>query len=158
MGNLATSYLRDLLTYLFIPWLWHIKSSEIPGPAHKVPDGSVGRYVIVTGGYRHIQYLWIMVPQRVVGKPLMFKACSQCLKITQNVAFEFGHFSPIFGLLKMTGLVTLLDYQIELFKKTFLAFCPLKMYLARFARDAEWDFFCDFQTLCLFEVEGKVKV
>ena len=79
-----------------------------------------------------------MVPQRVVGKPLMFKACSQCLKITQNVAFEFGHFSPIFGLLKMTGLVTLFDHQIELFKKHFNELLSTQnVNVARFARNAE---------------------
>ena len=39
----------------------------------------------------------------------------QCLKITQNVPFEFlifWHFSPIFVLLKLTCLVTLLERNI----------------------------------------------
>ena len=34
---------------------------------------------------------------------------THCLKITQNVAFEFWHFPPIFVLLKLTCLVTLFD-------------------------------------------------
>ena len=57
---------------------------------------------------------------------------THCLKIIQNVAFEFWHFPPIFVLLKLTCLVTLFDC----FSKTrqngpFLAFlinfCSLKM-------------------------------
>ena len=43
----------------------------------------------------------------------------QCLKITQNVAFEFlefWHFSPIFVLLKLTCLVTLFDRKLQVFK------------------------------------------
>ena len=27
-------------------------------------------------------------------------------------------------------------------------FCPLNLNVARFARNVEWDFFCDFQTAC----------
>ena len=38
--------------------------------------------------------------------------------ITQNVAFEFWHFPPIFGLLKLTCLVTLLDRKLQVFKKS----------------------------------------
>ena len=40
---------------------------------------------------------------------------SHCLKITQNVAFEFltfWHFPPIFVLLKLTCLVTLFDRKL----------------------------------------------
>ena len=36
----------------------------------------------------------------------------QCLKITQNIAFEFWHFPPIFDLLKLTCLVTLFDRKL----------------------------------------------
>jgi len=36
-----------------------------------------------------------------------------CLKITQNVAFEFGHFPSIFVLLKVTCLVTLFDRKLQ---------------------------------------------
>ena len=58
-----------------------------------------------------------------------------CLKITQNVAFEFWHFPPIFVLLKVTCLVTLFDRKLQVCKNLlnwpFLAFlinfCPLKM-------------------------------
>ena len=56
--------------------------------------------------------------------------CPHCLKITQNVAFEFLNFDIFHQFLvqlKLTCLVTLV--------------------LTRFARNDEWDFFCDFQTL-----------
>ena len=44
---------------------------------------------------------------------------THCLKITQNVAFDFlGHFPPIFVLLKLTCLVTLFDCELQFFKKT----------------------------------------
>ena len=46
---------------------------------------------------------------------------SHCLKITQNVAFEFldfWHFSPIFVLLKLTCLVTLFDHKLHFFKNS----------------------------------------
>ena len=39
-------------------------------------------------------------------------AASHCLKIPQNVAFEFWHFPPIFVLLKLTCLVTLFDRKL----------------------------------------------
>ena len=45
---------------------------------------------------------------------------AQCLKITQNVAFEFiefWHFPPIFVLLKLTCLVTLIDRKLQVFQK-----------------------------------------
>ena len=46
---------------------------------------------------------------------------SHCLKITQNVSFEFfnfGNFSPIFVLLKLTCLVTLFDRKLQIFKNS----------------------------------------
>ena len=43
---------------------------------------------------------------------------SHCLKITQNVAFEFWHLPPIFVLLKLTCLVTLFDRKIQVFKNS----------------------------------------
>ena len=43
---------------------------------------------------------------------------SQCLKITQNVAFEFWHFPSIFVLLKRTCLVTLFDRKLQVFKNS----------------------------------------
>ena len=48
-----------------------------------------------------------------------------CLKITRNVAFEFlgfGHFPPIFVLLKMTCLLILFDRQLQVFKIHFRHF------------------------------------
>ena len=44
------------------------------------------------------------------------KYSTHCLKITQNVAFEFWHFPPIFVLLKLTCLVTLFDPKLQGFK------------------------------------------
>ena len=44
-----------------------------------------------------------------------------CLKITQNVAFEFlkvWHFPPIFVILKLTCLVTLFDRKLQVFKNS----------------------------------------
>ena len=41
-----------------------------------------------------------------------------CLKITQNVAFEFFKFQPIFVLLKLTCLVTLFDCKLQVFKNS----------------------------------------
>ena len=39
-------------------------------------------------------------------------------KKTQNVAFEFWHFPPIFVLLKLTCLVTLFDRKLQVFKNS----------------------------------------
>ena len=37
---------------------------------------------------------------------------AHCLKIAQNVAFEFLNFPPIFVILKLTCLVTLFDCEL----------------------------------------------
>ena len=67
----------------------------------------------------------------------------------------FWHFSPIFVLLKLTCLVTLFDRKLQVFKNSskwtiFGIFNQLlstqNVNVARFARNVEWDFFCDFQT------------
>ena len=89
-----------------------------------------------------------------------FVILAQCLKITQNVAFrifQFWHFPPIFVLLKVTCLITLFDSKLQVFKNSpkwiiFGIFNELlstqHVNVARFARNIECDFFCDFQTLC----------
>ena len=41
---------------------------------------------------------------------------AHCLKITQNVAFEFGLFQPIFVQFKLTCLVTMFDSKLHVFK------------------------------------------
>ena len=127
-----------------------------------------------------------------------WRRLSHCLKITQNVAFEFlhfgifhqfflnsnigtlippksfenyskcriwifefWHFPPIFVLLKLTCLVTLFDRKLQVFKNSpkwtiFGIFNELlstqNVNVARFARNVEWDFFCDFQTpwVCIY--------
>ena len=69
---------------------------------------------------------------------------AQCLKITQNVSFEFWHFQPIFTLLKFTCLVTLFDRKLQVFKywskcTIFVIFNELlstqNVNVARFARN-----------------------
>ena len=50
-----------------------------------------------------------------------FGPAPHCLKITQNVAFEFlefWHFPPIFVLLKLACLVTLFDRKLQVFKNS----------------------------------------
>ena len=78
---------------------------------------------------------------------------SHCLKITQNVSFsifQFWHFSTIFVLFKLTCLVTLFDLKLQFFKNSPIPFLYTQnVNIARFARNVEWDFFCDFQTLCV---------
>ena len=70
--------------------------------------------------------------------------------------FKYWHFSSIFVLIKVTNLVTLFDRKIQVFKNSpkltiFVIFNELlstqNVSVARFARNVEWDFFCDFQTL-----------
>ena len=62
---------------------------------------------------------------------------SQCLKITQNVAF--WHFPPIFVLLKLTCLVTLFDPKLQICKNspkwTILDICYLLLSIQNV-----WDF------------------
>ena len=69
----------------------------------------------------------------------------------------FWHFPPIFVLLKLPCLVTLFDCKFQVFKNSpkwtifgifnYLLFSQ-NVTLARFARNVELDFFCDFQTQC----------
>ena len=40
------------------------------------------------------------------------------MTITQNIAFEFWRFPPIFVLLKVTCLVTLFDCKLKIFKNS----------------------------------------
>ena len=83
----------------------------------------------------------------------LFENCSKC----RIWIFEFWHFPPIFVLLKVTCLVTLFDRKLQVFKNSpkwiiFGIFNQLlstqNVNVARFARNVEWDFFCDFQTPC----------
>mgnify|MGYP006863930545 CR=1 FL=1 len=80
---------------------------------------------------------------------------TRCLKITQNVAFEFWYFSPIFVLLKLTCMVTLFDRKLQIPKNapkwTIFGISnwlssTQNVNVAHFARNVEWGFFCDFQT------------
>ena len=69
--------------------------------------------------------------------------------------FEFWHFLSIFVQLKLTCLVTLFDRKLQVFKNSpkltiFGIFNQLlstqNVNVARFARNVEWYFSCDFQT------------
>ena len=80
----------------------------------------------------------------------LFKNYSKC----RIWSFEFWHFPPIFVLLKLTCLVTLFDRKLRVFKNSpkwtiFGNFNWLlstqNVNVACFARNVEWDFFCDFQ-------------
>ena len=72
---------------------------------------------------------------------LDFNQFSQCLKITPKVTFDF--FFQIWRFLPIPFLLKLLCFTASfLFSKT-RSKCKLN-----FARNVEWDFFCDFQTLC----------
>ena len=44
----------------------------------------------------------------------LFENCSKC----RILIFEFGHFPPIFFLLKLTCLVTLFDRKLQVFKNS----------------------------------------
>ena len=79
-------------------------------------------------------------------KPTLFESYSKCI----IWIFEFCHFSPIFVLLKLTCLVTLIDCKLQVFKNSpkctiFGIFNQLlstqNVNVARFARNVEWDFF-----------------
>ena len=68
---------------------------------------------------------------------------------------NFGIFHPFLSYLKLTCLVTLFDRKLQVFKKSpkwtiFGIFNELlstqNVNVARFARNAKCDFFCDFQT------------
>ena len=71
--------------------------------------------------------------------------------------FGLWHFLPIFVLLKLTCLVKLCDRKLQVFKNspkwTIFGLVDRRLStqngnVARFARNVEWDFFCDFQTPC----------
>ena len=56
-----------------------------------------------------------------LGTILLFRHTTNCLKIVQNVAFEFfefWHFPPIFVLFQLTCLVTLFDRKLKFFKNS----------------------------------------
>ena len=76
----------------------------------------------------------------------LFENCLKC----RILIFQFWHLPPIFVLLKLTYLVTLFDrkLQVTIFGIFNKVFSTQNVNVASFARNVEWDFFCDFQTLC----------
>ena len=90
-----------------------------------------------------------------------------CIKITQNVAFEFCYFPSIFVLIKLTCLVTLFDSKLQVFKNSpnWTILCTFNSLLstqnvnvARFAHNVERDFFSDFQTPCIVRIHSSLTV
>ena len=77
----------------------------------------------------------------------MFENYSKC----RIWIFHFWHFT--FVLLKLTCLATLFDRKHQTFKNR------QNSDIARFARNVEWDFFCNFQTSChLYELKTDFKI
>ena len=81
-----------------------------------------------------------------------------CIKNVVHIVWKFWHFPTIIVFLKLNSLVTLFDRKLQIFKKSpkltiFGLFNELlftqNVNVARFVRNVEWDFFCDFQTLCV---------
>ena len=61
-------------------------------------------------------WFWKSFLIKTAYKPNSFATLTQCLKVIQNVSFEFWYFPPIFVLLKMTILVALSDRKLKVFK------------------------------------------
>ena len=90
-------------------------------------------------------------------EPTLFENYSKC-------RLWIWDFRPIFVLLILTCLVTLFDRKLQVFKNspklTILGIfnkllSTQNVNVARFARNVEWDFFCDFQTLWAFIVTNR---
>ena len=99
---------------------------------------------------KYLSMLKSLSTSRTVKKGDRFLMDPRCLKMTQNVAFEFfnfGIFHQFFVLLKVTCLVTLFDRKLQVFKNS-------PKWTTRFARNVKCNFFCDFQTLCLLPPMG----
>ena len=86
-----------------------------------------------------------------------WKITQKLLKMS-HLNFWIWHFPPIFVFLKLTCLVTLLDRKLQVFKNSpnwtiFGIFNQLlstqNVNVARYARNVECDFFCNFQTPCI---------
>ena len=83
-----------------------------------------------SGYYENHKLIFGNSGKRKNKKPKYHFTWTHCLKITENVAFEFS---------KTRQNGTFLAFLINL--------CPFKnVNVARFARNVEWDFFCDSQT------------
>ena len=127
-------------------WQWHIIQTILT-------DSWVNKNIVC-----HRQYLFLLSiicsKKKVLSNPLkalflkhtLFENYSKC----RIWIFEFWHLSPIFVLSKLTSLVTLYDRKLQVFKSspnwTIFGLSTQNVNVARFARNVEWDFFCDFQT------------
>ena len=68
-----------------------------------------------------LSFKYVTYNEHTDNKELLEYQSSHCLKITQNVAyefFEFWHFPIIFDLLKLTCLATLFDHKLHVFKNS----------------------------------------
>ena len=95
-----------------------------------------------------------------LGYSSLFENCSIC----RIWIFEFWHFPPIFVLLKFTCLATLFDCKLQVFKNSpkwtilgiFNQLLSTQNINVNVARNVEWDFFCDFQTLWITVITKKI--
>ena len=144
-----------------VPWLtrvyWNIGHTAIakpgksvsPPPHNKLSRKQSGeeRFLINNlarqWGLRNLHFS-PQNPQKYIFQSLkLFENYSKC----RIWIFELWHFPPIFVVqLKLTCLVTLFDRKLQIFKNS-----PntQNVNVARFARNVEWYFFCDFQTPCI---------
>ena len=100
-----------------------------------------------------------LIVLKCVSRYMVNNTLAHCLKIVQNVAFEifvllsFSNFCPFkVNLFSNTVWLQASIYQklakIDQFWHFYELSLTQKICKARFARNVEWDFFCDFQTLC----------
>ena len=71
--------------------------------------------------FTHTYFFWIHQGSSSNKGKKYYSGSSNCLKITQNVAFDFfsfWHFPPIFVLSKLTCLVALFDRKLQVFKNS----------------------------------------
>ena len=146
------------------PWSTHIRKEKL----------------LFRTGFKYLNYhlSWNTLPKQSFSKATLVENYRKCLhiifmpKITlfpklshnnQNKCrlwlVDWWYFPPIIVLLKLTCLVTLIDCKFKVFNnssklKIFDIFNQLlsarKVNIARFTRDVEWDFLCNFQTPCLW--------
>ena len=103
---------------VFINWLVHrvIQISDFRGPNFRRTSSDFRHSLMVHSQASKVRHLSVRISTKHLNKRLItpcFPSQTQCLKITQNVTFQFCHFPPIFDLLKLTSLVTLFDLKLS---------------------------------------------
>ena len=85
------------------------------GPNFRRTSSDFRHSLMVHSQASKVRHLSVRISTKHLNKRLItpcFPSQTQCLKITQNVTFQFCHFPPIFDLLKLTCLVTLFDRKL----------------------------------------------